>query len=278
MEDMGNFITSDIVTDSESQFAIPDLLTCEYFQRQRHGYYGAREASCLNPYRNYVTLLEDLNDIHSYNAQHAKSYAKRFRGSSTDWRNCEAIFSEVIVYRSYVRLVHEGLIRGIDLEEAESDIIVERLDGSKMFFEVFCVMPTFPRPNEDGTSTAYSVMTHTQTAMASVRQKLLRKIAKQGQLSKPRENYAVIELNDVTIAGDFSVLSSLSGGYQLKVGRESGKVLSSGYDWNNSVFDDPSTKWLKAVIYFSLGHYESRKYIFNPRFGSQFNQSGEASI
>ncbi len=121
-------------------------------------------------------------------------------------------------------------------------------------------------------------MTHTQTAIASVRQKLLRKIAKQGQLSRPRENYAVIELNDVTIAGDFSVLSSLSGGYQLKVGRESGKVLSSGYDWNNSVFDDSSTKWLKAVIYFSLGHYESRKYIFNPRFGSQFNQNREASI
>ncbi len=97
-----------------------------------------------------MTLLEDLNDIHSYNAQHAKSYAKRFRGSSTDWRNCEAIFSEVIVYRSYVRSVHEGLIRGIDLEEAESDIIVERLDGSKMFLEAFCVMPSFPRPIEDG--------------------------------------------------------------------------------------------------------------------------------
>lgn len=76
MEDMGNFITSDIVTDSESQFAIPDLLTCDYFQRQRHGYYRAREANCLNPYRNYVTLLEKLNDIHSYNAQHAKSYAR----------------------------------------------------------------------------------------------------------------------------------------------------------------------------------------------------------
>jgi hypothetical protein len=265
------------VTERESQFALPDLLKCDYFQRQRQGYYGAREAGCLNPYRNYVTLLEDLNDIHAYKEQHAKSYAKRFRGSSKDWRNCEAVFSEVIVYRAYVRAVHEGLIRSLHLEKVESDIIVERLDGSKMFLEVFCVMPSFPRPNEDGTPTVYSVTTHTQTEMASIRQKLLRKISKQGQLSKPRENFAVVELNDATIAGDFAVLSSLSGGYQLNVGRESGKVLSSGYDWDNSVFDDPSTQWLKGVIYFSLGNYESRKYIFNPKFSSQCSQNGRAS-
>jgi hypothetical protein len=223
---------------------------------------------CLNPFRNYVTLLEDLNDIHDYNEQHAKSYAKRLRGASKDWRGCEAIFSEVIVYRAYVRAVHESLIRKIHLEGAEADIIVERLNGSKMYLEVFCVMPVFPPPNEDGSPRVYSVMTHTQTEMASIRQKLLRKISKQSQLSKPRENFAVIELNDVTIAGDFTVLSSLSGGYQLKVGRESGKVLSGGYDGDNSVFDDPSTQWLKGVIYFSLGNYESRMYIFNPKFSS----------
>jgi hypothetical protein len=80
-----------------------------------------------------------------------------------------------------------------------------------------------------------------------------------------------------TDAGDFAVLSSLSGGYQLKVGRESGKILSGGYDWDNSVFDDPSTQWLKGVIYFSLGNYESRKYIFNPKFSSQFSQNGTPS-
>ncbi|MEZ2346426.1 hypothetical protein [Terriglobus sp. RCC_193] len=273
MEDASRFIASDIVTERESEFALPDLLKCDYFQRQRHGYYRAQEAGCLNHYRNYVRLLEDLNDIHDYNGQHARSYAKRFREASKEWRNCEAIFSEVIVYRAYVRAVHEGLIRGIHLEEAEADIIVERLDGSKMFLEVFCVMPLFPRPSEDGTPTVYSVTTHTQTAMASIRQKLLRKIAKQNQLSKPRENFAVIELNDVTIAGDFAVLSSLSGGYQLKVGHESGKVLSSGYDWDNSVFNDPSTQWLKGIFYFSLGDYASRKYLFNPKFDSQFSQS-----
>lgn len=269
-EDLSGFITSDAVTERERQFTLPPLLTSDYFQRLRHGYYRAQEVGCLNPSRNYLILLEALDDIHAYNKQHANSYAKRFRAGSKEWRNCEAIFSEVIVYRAYIRAVHEGLIRGIHLEEAEADVIVERLDGTKMFLEVFCVMPSFPRPNEDEKPRVYSVMTHTQTEMASIRQKLLRKISKQSQLSKPRENFAVIELNDVTIAGDFAVLSSLSGGYKVNIGRESLKVLSSGYDWESSVFDDPSTRCLKGVIYFSLGDYESRKYIFNPKFSSQF--------
>lgn len=135
-----------------------------------------------------------------------------------------------------------------------------------MFLEVFCVMPSFPLPDENGQSKVYSLKTHTQTEMASIRQKLLRKISKQSQLKKPRENFAVIELNDVSIAGDFAVLSSLSGGYKVNLGVQSRKVLSSGYDWTDSVFDDQSTQWLKGVIYFSLGDYESRKFIFNPKF------------
>lgn len=261
-----DFITSDIVTDHEEQFGLPDLLECDYFKKYREGYYAAREVGCLNRYRNYVVLLEDLNDIYGYNEQHAKSYAKRFREGSKDWRNCEAVFSEVIVYRAYIRGVYEGLIRCVHLEEAESDIIVERLDGSKMFLEVFCVMPSFPLPDEDEKFKVFSVKTHTQTEMASIRQKLLRKISKQGQLSKPRENFAVIELNDISIAGDFAVLSSLSGGYKLNFGLESRKVLSRGYDWAKSVFDDPSTQFLKGVVYFSLGDYESRQYVFNPKF------------
>lgn len=265
---MTDFITSDIVTDHEEQFALNDLLKCDYFQKCREAYYAAREAGVLNRYRNYVTLLQYLNDIYAYNEQHAKSYAKRFREGSKDWRNCEAVFSEVIVYRAYIRGVYEGLIRGIHLEEAESDIIIERLDGSKMFLEVFCVMPSFPLP-EDGKFTVYDVKTHTQTEMASIRQKLLRKISKQSQLKKPRENFAVIELNDVSIAGDFAILSSLSSGYKLTLDIQSRKVLSRGYDWANSVFDDQSTQFLKGIIYFSLGDYESRKFIFNPKFARQ---------
>ncbi len=153
------------------------------------------------------------------------------------------------------------------MEGAESDIIVERLDGSKMFLEVFCVMPDFPVP-EDGKFKVHDVKTHTQDSMASIRQKLLRKITKQNQLSKPRENFAVIELNDVSIAGDFAVLSSLSGGYKINLDIQDHKVVSSGYDWSNSIFNDPSTQFLKGVIYFSLGDYESRRLIVNPKFGA----------
>jgi hypothetical protein len=263
-----DFIASDIVTDHEEQFALTDLLKCDYFKKHRDGYYAARDAGLLNCHRNYVTLLEYLNDIYAYDKQHAKSYAKRFREAANDWRGCEAVFSEIIVYRSYIRGVHEGLIRGIHLEKAESDIIVERLDGSKMFLEVFCVMPSFPLPNADDKYKVYDVKTHTQTEIASIRQKLLRKISKQGQLKKPRENFAVIELNDVSIAGDFAVLSSLSGGYKITLDLRSREVVSRGYDWANSVFDDLNTKWLKGIIYFSLGNYESRKFIFNPKFNS----------
>lgn len=263
---MSNFIVSDIVTEFENRFAFPNLLSCEYFQQQREAYYGARDVGCLNPFRNYLTLLEGIDDIHAYSEQHAKSFAKRLRESEKDWRNCEAIFCEVVVYRSYVRSVYEGLIRAILLDKSEADIIVERLDGSKMFFEVFSVMPLFRKSDRSGKPTVYDVNTHTQAEMASIRQKLLRKIEKQRQFSKPRENFAVIELNDTTIAGDFAVLSSLSDGYKMRVGLESGKVLLSGYDWTNSVFDDPSTQHLKGISYFSLGNYDSRKFIFNPNF------------
>lgn len=264
-----DFIISDAVTEHEQKFVFPNLLTCEYFQKQRKAYYGARDVGGLNPFRNYLTLLEGLDDIHAYNELHAKSFAKRFRGSAKEWRNCEAVFCEVIVYRAYIRGAYEGLIRKIHLEAAEADVIVERLDGSRMFLEVFCVMPSFPVPRPDEAPKAYSVNAHTQTEMASIRQKLLRKIEEQRQFSTLRENYAVIELNDTTIAGDFAVLSSLSGGYKMNIGLESGRVLSSGYDWTDSVFDDPSTRHLKGVIYFSLGHYESRKFLMNPNFKLQ---------
>lgn len=62
---------SDVVTDAEHGFPIGDLLKCDYLARYRRSYYKARERGLLNPYRNYVTLLTSLGEIHAYNERHA---------------------------------------------------------------------------------------------------------------------------------------------------------------------------------------------------------------
>jgi hypothetical protein len=264
---MSETTVEDIVTDCEKRFAFPELLDINYFQKYRRSYYSSRELGLLSCHRNYVNLLTFLEEINEYNQQHANSYVKRFRENANDWRNCEAIFSEVIVYRHYIRPIYEGLIKALELHDTEADVIVERLDGTKAYLEVFCVMPCFRKP-DDGEFVVYEVKTHTQTAKASIRQKLLNKILTQQQLSKPRENYAVIELNDPSIAGDFSVLSSLSSGYTITFNKETREVISEGYNWDGSVFEDSSTQYVKAIIHFSLGNYDSRKFLFNPNFHS----------
>ena len=161
--------------------------------------------------RNYYNLLQFLTDIHEYQLDDARTFVKAFRTLAADWRNSEATFAEVIVYRYYVRLVYENIICAVRHGRKECDIIVDRLDGSTAFLEVFSIMPNM---SEVGGNV---IQTHTQDAMASVRQKLLRKIRKQNQMTKARDNYAVIELNDVSIAGSFTVLSSLSSGYKVTI-------------------------------------------------------------
>ena len=248
------------VTDAEGQFPIKKLLDCDYFRKYRRSYDKSREMGRLNPCRNYLTLLDSLTDIHSYNAQHAKSFAKRFRAYANDFKQCEAVFAEVIVYRHYIRAVYEHLARRIELHESEADVIIERPDGSKMFLEIFSICPDFP----DKPGIAYDVKTHTQKAMGSIRQKLLRKIKKQRQLSTPRENYAVIELNDISIANDFSILSSLSSGYKVQLDASTLDPVSAGYDWPDNIFEDPATEFLTGIVWYFLGDYSSRRFLLNP--------------
>jgi hypothetical protein len=255
----------DAIEDEESRFGYPELMKTEYFQKYRHGYYRQRELGYSIPPRNYFNLLRFLSEISAYNAEHGNAFAKSLRTAASDWRNCEAVFAEIIVYRYYVRLVYEGLVRSLTLNHSECDIIVERLDGSKAYLEVFCIMPSYQEPKE-GEVLVHEVKTHLQNEMASVRQKLLRKISTQKQLSKARDNYAVIEINDIGIAGDFTVLSSLSSGFKVVIDQSTMKATSSGYDWQNSVFEDSSTRFLKGIIYFDLGDYESRRFIENPFF------------
>ncbi len=71
--------------------------------------------------------------------------------------------------------------------------------------------------------------------MASIRQKLLQKIKKQKQFSKPRDNFAVIELNNSLIAGDFTIISSLSAGYKITINNNKDTIEADlDQTWHNS--------------------------------------------
>ncbi len=265
---MKKIITHDVITDSEKQFPYEDLLDFDYFRKYRKFYYEMPKRGYQLGPRNYFNLLHYIEEIHDYNEQHAKGFVKRLKTEGKDLKNSEAIFSEIIVYRYYIRPVYEGLIKGIHKINSECDIIIELMDGTKQYLEVFCVMPNFKMPSKHGEIVIGDVKTHTQTEMASIRQKLLNKIEKQKQFTKPRDNYAVIELNDSLIAGDFAILSSLSDGYKITINKNNMETVSAGYDWSNSVFHDESTKYLKGIIYFNLGDYQSRKIIMNNNYES----------
>lgn len=216
--------------------------------------------------RNYLNILKYIQEIHEYNEQHARSFIKRLKSEGKDWKNSEAIFSEIIVYRYYLRLVYEGLIKDIQKENDECDIIIELLDGTKHYLEVFCIMPNLKMPEKNGEIVVQDFKTHIQEAMASIRQKLIQKIEEQKQFTKPRLNFAVIDLNDTLITGDFTILSSLSGGYKITIDKETLEATSSGYDWSGSVFMEEGTEFLKGIIYFDVGDYQSRKIIINDKF------------
>lgn len=47
------------------------------------------------------------------------------------------------------------------------------------------------------------------------------------------------------------------------------KTVGAGYDWTDSVFADEATRHLKAVIFFDLGDYQSRRFLDNPFFDSR---------
>lgn len=263
---MTNMIINNAITDFEKEFAYKDLLDLDYFKKYRNAYYEMSKYGFQHGPRNYYNLLLYINEIVGHNEQHANGFIKRLKSEGKDWNNAEAIFSEIIVYRYYLRPLYEGLIKGIHRNNSECDIIIELLDSTKQYLEIFCIMPNFKNPSKPGEVVVSDVKTHTQNEMASIRQKLLRKIEKQKQFTKPRDNFAVIELNDISIAGDFAILSSLSGGYKITINKDNMETISSGYDWSESVFHDESTKFLKGIIFFNMGDYQSRKIIMNNNY------------
>jgi hypothetical protein len=184
---MMNFTVKDEVDSAEESFFDANLLKTSYMQRYREGYYHCRnEGLRFNSYRNYLSIINYFNEVNQYQTTHAASFAKRIKTQQKNWKECEPIVSELIVYHSYLRPMYEGLVKSISLEADECDVIVERCDNSKYYLEVFCIMPDLP---DEG---LVDVKTHTQSAFSSVRQKLLNKVRKQKQFSKNRENFAVI--------------------------------------------------------------------------------------
>ncbi|NEQ71787.1 MAG: hypothetical protein F6K23_01030 [Okeania sp. SIO2C9] len=166
----------------------------------------------------------------------------------------------MIVYHNYIPLIRERLVKSLSLITNECDVIVEGYDSSKYYLEVFCIMPNF-QEDEDG---VINIQTHTQKALSSVRQKFLRKANKQRQFSTKRENFAVIELNDRRIARDFTILSSLSDGYKIKIDIDKMTNFDEGYDWKTSIFESPETRFLKGIIWFHQGNYQDKKILINP--------------
>ena len=90
-------------------------------------------------------------------------------------------------------------------------------------------------------------------------------------MSKPRRNFAVIELNDPRIADDFTILSSLSNGYKIWINKKNKRKIGEGFDWSKSVFDEPSLTNLAGIIYFKMGNYNHRKFIPNPNYRAAEN-------
>jgi hypothetical protein len=257
-EDNPQFLTG---TDlAEQSFFDPSLLKTKYFRSLRERYLELQHSGFDNPHRNYRQLLSSLDAIFAYNQEHARSLAKRFRAEDSDPRNGDAIFAESIVYRGHLPLIGEGYVVSLAMEPDQCDLIVHRRDGSMAFLEVFSVCPDF-KPDPNGVT---HIQTHTQEALSSVRRKLLHKIESQKQMTKARENWAVIELNHQSIAGAFTVLASLSGGYKLSIDTTTMKTVSEGFDWSDSVFGAPQLRFLRGVIHFDLGNYADRRILLNP--------------
>lgn len=147
---MAQSISHDAIDDEEGVFPFSDLLESEYFKKYKKAYYCMRDLGDQLGFRNYFNLLNYITEIFECNEQHARGFAKALRSSQADWNNCEAIFSEIIVYRYYTRLVYEGLIKTIDRNADECDLIIRRLDDSLAYLEVFCVKPNRKTTSEPG--------------------------------------------------------------------------------------------------------------------------------
>lgn len=154
-----------------SGFFDKKLLETNYFKQYNRAYekyQETRDPIWYNTNRNYQKLVDIFGAIYDFNKQHAGSFSKRVKAQDNDWKSCEAIYTEILVYYFYLKLYYEEIVKSIQLHGSECDLIVERSDNTKMYMEIFCVMPDFPA-GEPGNSIVYDVKTHTQKSLSSIR-------------------------------------------------------------------------------------------------------------
>ena len=242
-------------------FFCPELLETDYVKKLRASDEGSKACGLFNPFRSCQVLLENLSLAFEYNPNQATRFSKRIISEQRDFKNCEAIFTEIIVYTFYLRLFREGILKSIDCVQDDYDLRIIMRDGVEHYLEVFSLMPEIK--NDDR---SHLMSTHLQDDVNSVRQKLYRKIEKQKQLSKSRLNYAVIEANRPIIADDFTFLFSFSNGYKIQINTKTGRSISEGFDWSDNVFGLELTQHIRGILYFFMGDYNNRRFLLNPNF------------
>ncbi|MBI3398981.1 MAG: hypothetical protein HY026_07100 [Deltaproteobacteria bacterium] len=241
----------------EQSFFDKDVLNTEYLLRYRRTYYQQLQDGWQLAFKNYESILDCLISIFENNNQYGKSYCSRIKSEPENMRSCEAIMSEAFVHNYYIPLKNENLIKSIELIEKECDLIIEENSNSKRYYEILTLMPDI------GFDGVYEIKTQRQKEPSSLRQKILEKIRGRKQFTKNRKNIAAIDLNDISITGNFHVLSSLSNGYKAKINLETGVLVPGEYDWSDNIFDDELTKYIYAVEWFDRGDYSQRRSLIN---------------
>lgn len=247
----------DRVESLEQWFFDKEVLSTEYLQRYRKIYYRHLQDGWQLAFKNYESILDCLISIFENNNQYGKSYCSRIKNEPENIRSCEAIISEAFVHSYYIPVKNENLIKSIELIEAECDLIIEENSGSKRYYEILTLMPDIKGCG------VHEIKTQKQKELSSLRQKIMDKIRGKKQFTKNRKNIAAIDLNDISIVGNFHVLSSLSNGYKVKMDTETGELVSGEYDWGDNLFDDEITKYIYAVEWFDRGYYSQRRTLIN---------------
>ncbi|MCQ4575115.1 MAG: hypothetical protein NOU37_07720 [Candidatus Brocadiales bacterium] len=223
--------------------------------------YHSSLTNSQNKNRSLHAFARGLTTIYDYDVNIYKHFEKRII-TEKDFKNFwNGTFAEIIVMAFYIREEFK-----VEFETEEADLIL-KIDDDPIYLEVFSINPDLKVAQNIEDIKCHDIKTHLPIInTSSVRGKLHGKLGEnQDQFKDGRKNIAVIELNNTAIAGNFHILSSLSGGYEILLDKNTGKVVNGGFNWNNNnFFTTEGGKRISAIIWFDMGDYEDRRKIKNP--------------